>query len=322
MKRYLRYSLWCLVALGTACSSGPKSDKQAARDSIKREQDKPKERLSFTGLKGIKFYEVKRRFSNGLSFDEQGFQQVPSWEIEFYSNDSILAYSPQKKIWQGFHLHYDHGDVYNFAKEWFRIKYAGKDSLVFQRLHVTNKEIASDIRSDVNITYYSKNYIENVLRADLKKLQQATAADSAFIRRLSLRSNKYPSNRDSAFAAKQPVVFEPRSKIIRVEKLSMVDELKGRTASYDYLYPKYKIYISNAYKDFSHDFMAVVDEHGKIHVSNILGILPEDYEVKKKVIDGIIDVYLRNLLKITPGTTLDMVHSSEINLIVKGMKRQ
>jgi hypothetical protein len=321
MKRYLRYSLWCLALCLYACNSEKKPAKQR-KDSTKKEQDKPKERLSFTALKGIKFYEVKRRFSNGLSFDEQGFQQEPSWEIEFYSNDSILAYSPQKKIWQGFHLHYDHGDVYNFAKEWFRIKYAGKDSLVFQRLHVTNKEIAKDIRSDVNITYYSKDYIQNVLKADLKKLQQATYADTLFIQKLSLRSNRNPASRDSAFAARQPVVFQPLSKIIRVEKLSMVDELKGRTVSFDYLYPRYRIQISNAYKDFAHDFMAVVDQHGKIHLSNILGILPEDYEVKKKVIDGIIEVYLQNLLKITPGTTLNMPHSSEINLIVTGREKR
>lgn len=273
-------------------------------------------------LKGIKFYEVKRRFSNGLSFDEQGFQQEPSWEIEFYSNDSILAYSPQKKIWQGFHLHYDHGDVYNFAKEWFRIKYAGKDSLNFQRLHVMNKEIASDIRSDVNITYYSKNHIEQVLRTTAKKLQAPSAADTLFIKRLSLRSNNNPASRDSAFAARQPVVFTPLSDMIEVTKLSMVDELKGRTASYDYLYPRYKVVITNAYKDFAHDFMAVVDQHGKIHLSNILGILPEDYDTKKKVIEGIIEVYMLNLLRITPGKTLDMPHSSEVNIMISGRKKR
>lgn len=318
VKRSLVATALICFNLFSSCSN------DRGKNTAESAADKPaatKGRLSFLHLKGIKYTEVKRRFSNGLSFDEQGFQQEPSWEIEFFSNDSILAYSPQKKIMQGFHLHYDHGDVYNFAKEWFRIKYADKDSLVFQRLHVMNKEIASDIRSDVNITYYAQDYIANVLQTTAKKLQEPSKADSTFIQQLSDRSNRNPASRDSAFAARKPVVFKSLSNIIQVEKLSMIDELKGRTVSYDYLYPKYKMVISNSYKDFSHDFMAVVDQHGKIHLSNILGILPEDYDTKKKVIEGIIDVYLQNLLKIEPGTTLNIPHSSEVNILISGKKR-
>jgi hypothetical protein len=67
--------------------------------------------------------------------------------------------------------------------------------------------------------------------------------------------------------------------------------------------------------------MAVVDQQGKIHLSNILGILPEDYDTKKKVIEGIIEVYLHNLLKIEPGTTLNLPHSSEINIMITGYKK-
>lgn len=315
-------SLIVLLSFTILAGCNSNSNKNKNSEAIVNADQSPKERLSFDEILGIKYYEVKRRFSNGLSFDEQGFQQEPSWIIQFHSNDSVLAYSPQKKIMQGFHLHYDHGDVYNFAAEWFRIKAISKDSLNFQRLEVNTKKIANDIRSDVNITYYSEDYIKNKLRTTQEELIRPTRMDTLFIQRLVRRANRNPANRDSAFAGRQPVIFTPRSDIITVRKLSMVDKLKGRRESFDYLYPRYKITINKAYKDFSHDFMAVVDQNGAIHLTNILGILPEDYESKKKVIEGIINVYLKNLLEVKPGTTLGIPHPSEINLMVSGKKMQ
>ena len=285
-----------------------------------KKKEAPIKRLSFTSLKGITYYEVKRKFSNGLSFSEIGFQQEPSWIIEFKSNDSIMAYSPQNKIMQTFFLMYDHGDVYNFAKEWFRIRKISKDSLKFQRLQVNGKEIANDIRSDVNITYYSKDYIENTLHTTAEKLQRPSRADTIFVKALSDRSNRNPDNIDSAFAARKPVEFTPLSKIITVEKLSSVDVLSGKTEAYDYLYPRYKIVIQNAYKDFAYEFTAVVDQKGKIFLGKFWGEIPEYHEVRKKVLKGIIDVYLQNLLKTKPGTTLMIPHSSEITLQVVGKK--
>lgn len=297
-----------LLLLISSCTSNPK------------EGQRPRGRLSFDSIMGIKYYEVKRRFSTGLSFNELGFQQEPTWIIQFKDQDSILAYSPQKKRMQSFFLHYDHGDVYNFAKEWFRIKKITKDSLVFQRLHLAGREISKDIRSDVNITWYAENYIKNVLKTTVASLQRPTRADTLYIRRLSEKSNRNPGNPDSAFAGREPVQFTPLSKIILVKKISTVDKLIGRTESYDYLFPRYRIDIANAYDNFGYEFSAVVDEKGKIHLSKFRADYPENYEPRKKTLEAIINVYLQNLLRVTPGKTLGIPHSSEINLIVTGKK--
>lgn len=290
-------------------------------NSVSREDQRKSTRtLSFESIKGIKYYEVKRRFSTGLSFNEMGFQQEPSWIIQFHSNDSILAYSPQKLKMQGFHLHYDHGDVYNFAKEWFRIKKVSKDSVLMQRLQLTKREIAKDIRSDVNITYYSQDYIEKTLKTTAEQLQRPTRADSLYIRQLSERSNRNPDNRDSAFAGRQPVSFLPLSDMISAEKINTVDKLNGKTEAYDYLFPRYRIHISRAYADFGYDFSVIVDAKGKMYLGTFRSPLPENYEPRKKTLEAIINVYLQNLLKVSPGKTLGIPHSSEINLSLSGRK--
>ena len=303
--------LYALTALGLLISSC---------NSPANESPKAAGRKSFDSIIGIKYYEVKRRFSTGLSFNELGFQQEPTWIIQFKSQDSILAYSPQKKRMQSFFLHYDHGEVYNFAKEWFKIKKISKDSLVFQRLHLTGREISKDIRSDVNITYYAADYINNVLKTTAEELQKPTKADTAYIRHLAERSNRNPGNRDSAFAGRQPVEFIPVSKIISVKKISTVDKLLGRTESYDYLFPRYRIDIVNAYEDFGYEFTVVVDARGKIYLGTFHTDLPENHGPRKKTLEAIISVYLQNLLKVIPGRTLGIPHSSEINLAVTGRK--
>lgn len=290
-------------------------------NSSSEESKKVRGKFSFDSIIGIKYHEVKRRFSTGLSFNELGFQQEPTWIVQFKDQDTILAYSPQKKRMQAFYLHFDHGDVYNFAKEWFRIKKISKDSLVFQRLHLTGREISKDIRSDVNITWYAENYIKNVLKTTPEVLQKTTRADTIYIQQLSDKSNRNPGNLDSAFAARKPVEFIPLSKIIRVKKISTVDKLLGRTESYDYLFPRYRIDIENAYDDFGYEFSAVVDKNGKIYLGKFTTNLPENYEPRKKTLEAIINVYLQNLLKVIPGKTLGIVHSSEVNLIVAGRKR-
>ncbi|TDO19222.1 hypothetical protein [Pedobacter duraquae] len=275
-------------------------------------------RHNFLAIKGIRYQEVKRRFSNGLSFSELGFQQEPNWIIQFVSNDTVLAYSPQKKRMQPFHLMFDHGDVYNFAAEWFRIKSISKDSIQMQRLQVNNKQIANDIRSDVRITYYSEEYISKVLKTTAAQLQRPTAADTAFIKKLTARAIRNPTNADSAFAGRIPVNLIPLSKSITVEKLSSVDVLAGRTKAYDYLFPEYKIIIYKAYQDFAYSFTAVVDQNGKIHLNTFRNDIPEYLEARKKVLQGIISVYLQNMLKIEPGSTFQMPHPSEITINVVG----
>ena len=278
------------------------------------------ERMDFSAIKGITYHEVKRRFSNGLSFDSIGFQQEPSWIIKFESNDTVAAYSPQRNRMQRFYLHYDHGDVYNFAKEWFRIKNFNKDSISMQRLFVNNKEIAKDVRSDVNLTFYSEDYIKNTLKTTAAELQKPSARDTAFIRSLSETANRFPTDENKVFAGRQPAQLLPNSKLITVEKISSVDVLNGKTEAYDYLYPKYRVVIKKAYKDFGYTFTVFVDKQGKLRLGTFTGAIPEYREVRKKVLEGIIDVYLQNLLIIKPGTTLDIPHASLITVTVKGIK--
>lgn len=287
----------------SSCKFGSKTTDPTLRD------------FTFEPVKGIRYEEVKRRFKDGLSFNDQGFMQKPSWIIEVVKEDTMSAWSPQKNRMQNFYLQYDHGNVYNFAAEFFKVKHISKDSLVFQRVQVDGKVIAADVRSDVNMTFYAQSYIKNKLKTTAKALQRPTKADTAFIEK---RANQVNANRDSAFAATDPVQFISKSKIATVKKISTVDRLNNRTEAYDYMFPQYVITIDRAYKDFSHQVAAVVDFQGGIHVKTIYNTLPEDAETKKKAAQGVADIYVRNLFDIAPGTTLGVPHNSEITLTIIG----
>jgi hypothetical protein len=316
MTRNILYAALTLMLLMSGCSN-PEKEAQERQLAIEKKIGK---KLDFTSILGIRYHEVKRRFSNGLSFNEMGFQQEPTWIIEFKSNDTVMAWSPQKLRMQPFYLLFDHGDVYNFAKEYFRIKKISKDSLVLQRLHLTGREISKDIRSDVNIVYYSENYIKNVLKTTPEVLQRPTPADTAYIKGLVAASNKEPANPKKAFAGRQPVVFTPTSKSVTVEKLSSVDRLAGRTEAYDYLFPSYRIVINKAYKDFAYEVSAVIDVNGKVHLTELYFIEKEFKASRMKTVQAIIDIYVKNLIRITPGKTLGIPHSSEVKLILVGKK--
>jgi len=281
---------------------------------------KQPEKNDIIAIQGIRYTEVKRGFSNGLSFDTLGFQQQPSWIIQFQSTDTVLAYDPVKKIMQPFFLLHDHAAVYNFAKEYFRFKLLSKDSVVFQRLQVKGKEVVNDIRSDVNMTFYADSYIKNVLHNDAEKLQRPSRRDTLFIAELVAKANRNPDKPDSVFAGRQVALLTARDNRITVERLSQVDRINGRTEAYDYLYPKYKLVIPDAYKDFAYEFTVIVDINGKLRLGNFWTNLPEFREVRKKVLEGITSVYLQNLLKIKPGSTLGMPHASEITVAVTGKK--
>jgi hypothetical protein len=310
MNKKVMFSMLSLAILLFSCGEDPE----------KLREKKIGKKLDFSSIVGIRYHEVKRRFSTGLSFNEMGFQQEPTWIIQFKSNDTVSAWSPQKLRMQPFYLLFDHGNVYNFAKEYFRIKKISKDSLLFQRLHLKGKEISSDIRSDVNIVYYSEDYIKNKLKTTVTELQKPTRADTAYIKKLVARSEQDPSNAKLAFAGRQPVAFTPKSPIVQVKKISTVNTLMGRTESYDYLFPKYRIQISKAYQDFAYEISAVVDSKGKIHMTQLYFIQSEFMESKSKTVQGILDVYIKNLLKVSPGSTLGIPHSSEIKLILVGKK--
>lgn len=271
--------------------------------------------FTFAPVKGIRYQEVKRRFSSGLSFNSEGFMQKPSWIIEVAAEDTMMAWSPQKNKMQKFYMQYDHGDVYNFAAEFFKVKHISKDSLVFRRVEVEGRKILNGEASDVNMTFYAQNYIKNKLKTTAEKLQQPTKADTLFIERRAALINK---TSDSTFAATVPVNFIPNTKQVSVEKISNVDPLQSRTAAYDYMYPQYELKIKDAYKNFYYFCTASVDYKGNIRVKKMLGVLPEEAENKKKVAQAIVDLYISKLFKVIPGSTLGVVHNTEISFGVTG----
>jgi len=301
IKNILR--LFFFVLMLSACNSKSKKNDATLRD------------FSFAPVKGIRYEEIKRRFSNNISFNKEGFMQEPSWIIEVAAEDTMMAWSPQKQIMQKFYLQYDHGNVYNFAEEFFKVKHISKDSLVFQRIQVDGKVIADDIRSDVNMTFYAQTFIKNKLKTKASVLQKPTKADTLFIKQ---RSAEVNSTDTAAFAARVPVQFIPKSKIVKAEKFSSVDKLQKRTSAYDYMFPKYRIEIQRAYKDFAYECLAVVDYTGNMKIITVNGVLAEAVEGKKRMMQGVADIYIRNLFNVIPGTTLGIPHNSEITVMIVG----
>ncbi|RZL51060.1 MAG: hypothetical protein EOP00_01315 [Pedobacter sp.] len=303
-----------------ACKSDSKKEKEVAKTALEKSEDLPENNLQFKDVNGIRFFEVKRRFKNGLSFNSDGFQQEPTWILEFKAPDTMLAYSPDKKGMESFYLHHDHGRIYNFAKEYFRVRIVSKDSLVLQRVQVDAMKIAGDDdpRSDVYSTYYTKKQIEK-LNTTIGELQKPTARDTAFIQEMVNKSNNDPGNPKLAFPGRIPVVFTSLNKTASVEKISTADELNNRKSAVDYFYPYYKVIITKAYKDFNYNFSVVVDAKGKMYVTKGYEfVLPEYQEQRKKLLQGIADVYLGGMFNITPGKTLGIPHASEIALTVIG----
>ncbi|SOD19974.1 hypothetical protein [Pedobacter xixiisoli] len=299
-----------------ACGGGSEGESNKKNSSSSTENE---EGLTFRDVNGVRFYEVKRRFSNGLSFNKDGFMLQPTWILEYKAPDTMLAYSPEKKGMEAFYLQFDHGRVYNFAREFFRVKKIAKDSLILQRLQVDARVITKGEVSDVNCTYYTKDYIEKVLKTTVGELQRPTSADTAFIKNLSKRTYKHPANPDSAFAATEIVNFKPNSKNVSLKLIGYADSGAHRK-SFAYMYPEYRVEINKSYKEFRYRFSVIVDVKGNLYVNRIEGVLPEDMPHRKKLIQGIADVYLKNLLHIKPGTTLGIPHSSEITISLVGNK--
>lgn len=320
LKHYQIFFFILMMLSFVACKSEKKKQKETPKTALEKAEDLPANNLQFKDVNGIRFFEVKRRFKNGLSFNEDGFQQEPTWVIEFKAPDTMLAYSPEINGMESFYLHHDHGRIYNFAREFFRVRIISKDSLVLQRVQVDAMRIAGDEdpRSDVYSTYYSKKHIDK-LNTTIGELQKPTKRDTAFIKKLTAASDKDPGNPKTAYPARQPVVFTPNSKNVSVKKVSTMDDLNNRKSAVDYFYPHYEIVINKAYKDFAYSFSVVVDAKGKMYVTKGYEYVLEEYrEQRKRLLQGIADTYLSNLFYVTPGKTLDLPHSSEISLRVIG----
>lgn len=274
---------------------------------------------TFTQIKGIRYTEVHRRFGNGLSFNEYGFQLEPEWNIYFNADDSVRIFSPEKKRYMTYRIFHSHKSLFHFARDWFRVKHVSKDSLVFQVMKLESRVVKEEL-SNVYMTLYSEDYIKNTLHTNAAALKKPSQEDSLFIKYRAVQASSDP---DSAFAARNPVILKSKSKIARAEKIKPgLDPYLGHISrSEEYLYPEYKIHIDKAYQDFQYSFSVTVDHNGKMHFKRFLVmVMPEFVESKTRVAKGIIDVYLQNLLEVTPGNTLGFPHSSVINLHVIGRK--
>lgn len=273
-------------------------------------------RPSFKPILGTDFYEVRRAFDNGLSYDSIGFVQVPEWHLKFIDEDSIQVYSIVEDSMFTYTVYHDHEDYFHFARESWKVIEVHPDSLLLQRLSLRGLKVDKE-RSNVYMRFYSKRHIDEVLRTTVEELRKPRANDTAFVSQLAARANRYPDRADSAFASVNFARFESNHPAMSVSKRK-IDTLK-QSAAHAYLYPEYDLTIDNAYKDFYYTFSVVVDTAGKLNLGTITtAVMPEFYESRERVIEGIIDVYLANWLDVTPASTLGMPHSSVVYLRVRG----
>ncbi len=278
-----------------------------------------KKRPSLKKLVGRKYVEYRREFDNGKSFNYFGFQLEPEWVMHFLSEDSVEIYSPSRRKYLHYKIYFDHDSVFNMAREWLRIKTISEDSLAFQLLQVQDRAISRE-RSNVYMRFYSESYIRTRLKVDPELLKRPSKADTGYIRGLAAKANRNPGNIDSSFAARQPVEFVSRTSAINVSRTSGTGDYIKRSRADVYLYPEYYISIRGAYKDFDYSFSVLVDDKGEIRLGNFL--TSEEFRAsRRKVLEGIIKVYLQRYLIVKPGTTLGIPHTSELTIHLKGRQK-
>jgi len=269
-------------------------------------------------IKGIRYTEVKRTFDNGLSFSPVGYQLTPEWRISFPSIDSVNIYSPKKGKFLNAPVVFDHDSIFNVAWAWLKLKYIKKDSIQFMVLHVTDRVI-DDEKVHVFMTFYTNDYIKNVLHADTNRLRAPSRKDTLYIKAKSAIANKVL---DSAFAGTEPVLLRSRSRLVTVKKEVTPDnDVNGGNVYDDYLLPTYDIEIHKAYEDFSYLYSVYVDEKGNMIFRKSNQMINHEFlQSTLTAMKGITDSYLKLYLDVTPGKTLGIPHSSIVLLNVIGYK--
>jgi hypothetical protein len=283
-----------------------------------------KERPSFETILHTRFFESKRVYDNGVSFNKYGYQLEPEWELFFKNDTTVKIYSPKKEQYGSYTVYYYQDSIFNFAREFWKLKILSRDSLKFQLLRVKHGIISKE-NSNVYMTFYSEGYMKDN-HLDLNHLRTPSMKDTLFVK---LKSAEANNNRTKIFAARNPVILESKSPIIEVKKINFEDTqsdaLNERYKSDDYLLPEYEVKIHSAYKDFNYRIWAIVDKDGNIRfedfVSPVRQATPEFFDSKAKVVKGIINIYLNHLLRVIPGNTLGIQHASMINLSIEGIKR-
>ncbi|MEP6614839.1 MAG: hypothetical protein ABJA76_23190 [Mucilaginibacter sp.] len=281
--------------------------------------DKVKAKALLKSIQGIKYTEVRRTFDNGLSFSAVGYQLVPEWQISFPSTDSVNIYSPKKRKFMNTPVVFDHDSVYNVAWAWLKLKYIKKDSIQFMVLHV-HGNIIQEEKTHVFMTFYTNDYIKNVLHTAPSKVWKPSRKDTAYIRTKIALADKII---DSAFAGTEPAMLTPKTPLITVKKeVTPDDDVNGGMGFDDYLSPTYNITIRKAYTDFYYSYSAFVDEKGTIIFRKaITASMPEFKKATDDAMKGITDSYLKLYLNTAPGKTLGIPHKSIIILNVTGVKK-
>jgi hypothetical protein len=279
---------------------------------------KPSTPLSFKTIAGIDFTEVRRRMTNGLSFDKNGFEAEPGYKITFLKNDSASVWSPDKKAFINFLVFLEPDSIFNVARSYFKMKLMSKDSLILQVLEVQGDTLHMK-HSLVYMTFYSNNYLKNVLHTDAKTLGKPDRRDTLFIKHKTAVAEKNP---DSAFAGRQPVTLRSLNPLLTIDRVKVKPDISNNYDASDfYMDPEFNITVNKAYENFSYSFWVCVDAKGQItFYRSIDYIMPEFRESTIKIIKAIIDGYLKAYMAATPGSTLGIKHTSWVILNVVGRK--
>lgn len=279
------------------------------------ETDDPR-KPSLAPLVGIDYYEVRRSFDNGLAYDSIGFVQEPEWHVKFTREDAIQIYVPGSDSSFNFEITHDHDSFFHFARESWKVIDLHPDSMMLQRLSLDGLRV-NKIRSNVYMRFYSKDYLRQ-LDTLLIELRKPRRQDTLFVQQMITRANRNPNSIDSSFSSKHYAKLTSQSPIIEIKRREYDSlETMKRSAAYEYLYPEYDITINKAYKDFYHTFSVLVDQHGKLHLGKFY-VMPEFEESRRRVLTGIIDVYLQNLLDIRPAETMGIPHTSVVYFRIRG----
>jgi hypothetical protein len=167
------------------------------------------------------------------------------------------------------------------------------------------------------MVFYSKNYLQNVLHTTAEALGKPDHRDTLFILHKSEVANRIP---DSAFAARQPATIRSINPLAKVELDSVkAGVMNDYNATDGYMNPEFNITIHKAYENFSYTFWAFVDDKGKLSFDHYAEMVePEFKESTDKTLKAIVDGYLSYYLKVTPGSTLGIKHTSRVLLNVTG----
>ncbi|TWR28158.1 hypothetical protein FPZ42_02795 [Mucilaginibacter achroorhodeus] len=274
-----------------------------------------KERISFKPVFDINYIEVARRLDNGLSFNEDGYQLEPTWQIKFVSDDSASIYSPTKKASINFPMARGIDSIFYAAKVFFKVKKITRDSMLLQLIEA--KEDSIDLRgAKLYMTFYAEKFIKDVVHKDLATLKAPTWRDTMFVKNLTDSAEKDYSK---AFFARQPAVVSSKSSSVKVETLHVTGNiLETNPTDNDYMYPTFNISIKHAKKDFYYSFSVTVDSRGGLHYEKPMVPGNNLYYISHS--KAILDKYLKRYLNVKPGSTLGMVHPSSIYLHVRGKK--